>query len=112
GFEEAAAIPVNYLTAFHMLFRVAHLRAGQRVLVHMAAGGVGIALLQLCRTRQTVVTFGTASAAKHDVLRAEGCTHPVDYRSEDYVARVRELTGGEGVDIVLGPLRGRDWTLG
>jgi len=112
GFEEAAAIPVNYLTAFHMLFRVAHLRAGQRVLVHMAAGGVGIAVLQLCRTVPTVVTFGTASAAKHDVLRAEGCTHPVDYRSEDYVARVRELTGGEGVDIVLDPLGGRDWKRG
>jgi len=112
SFEEAAAIPVNYLTAYHMLFRVACVRPGERVLVHMAAGGVGIAVLQLCRTVPTVVTFGTASAAKHDVLRAEGCTHPVDYRSEDYVARVRELTGGEGVDIVLDPLGGRDWKRG
>jgi synaptic vesicle membrane protein VAT-1 len=112
GFEEAAAIPVNYLTAFHMLFRVAHLRAGQRVLVHMAAGGVGIAVLQLCRTVPDVVTFGTASATKHEALLAEGCTHPIDYRTEDYVARVRDLTDGEGVDLVLDPLGGRDWKRG
>jgi NADPH:quinone reductase-like Zn-dependent oxidoreductase len=59
-----------------------------------------------------VVTFGTASAAKHGVLREEGCTHPIDYRTEKYVARVRELTGGEGVDLVLDPLGGRDWKRG
>src|SRR5215468_2873408 len=98
SFEEAAALPVNYLTAYHMLFRVANLRPDERVLVHMAAGGVGIAALQLCSTVGGVTTFGTASASKHDVLRAEGCTHPIDYRSVDYVREVRRLTGGEGVD--------------
>jgi NADPH:quinone reductase-like Zn-dependent oxidoreductase len=112
GFVEGAALPVNYLTAYHMLFRVARLHPGDRVLVHMAAGGVGIAVLQLCRTVPDVVTFGTASAAKHDVLREEGCTHPIDYRTESYVARVRELTGNEGVDLVLDPLGGRDWKRG
>ncbi|WP_433381543.1 synaptic vesicle VAT-1 family membrane protein [Actinoplanes sp. CA-142083] len=112
SFTDAAALPVNYLTAFHMLFRVAYLRPGARVLVHMAAGGVGLAVLQLCRTVPEVVTFGTASAAKHEVLREEGCTHPIDYRTEDYVARVRELTGGEGVDLVLDALGGRDWKRG
>ena len=50
SFDEGAALPVNYLTAYHMLFRVANLRPRERVLVHMAAGGVGIAVLQLCRT--------------------------------------------------------------
>jgi NADPH:quinone reductase-like Zn-dependent oxidoreductase len=111
-FPEAAAIPVNYATAYHMLFRVANLRPGQRVLVHMAAGGVGIAVLQLCRTVPDVVSFGTASAAKHEVLRAEGCRYPIDYHTEDYRARVRELTGNEGVDLVLDPLGGRDWKTG
>ena len=112
GFEEAAALPVNYLTAYHILFRVACVRPGERVLVHMAAGGVGIAVLQLCRTVEGVVTFGTASAAKHDELRAEGCTHPIDYRRVDYAAEVRRLTGGQGVDVVLDPLGGRDWRRG
>jgi NADPH:quinone reductase-like Zn-dependent oxidoreductase len=112
GFEEAAAVPVNYLTAYHMLFRIANVRPGERVLVHMAAGGVGIAVLQLCRTVDGVVTFGTASAGKHDVLRAEGCTHPIDYRTRDYVAEVRRLTADEGVDVVLDPLGGRDWKRG
>ncbi|WP_018800844.1 synaptic vesicle VAT-1 family membrane protein [Salinispora arenicola] len=112
GFTEGAALPVNYLTAYHMLFRVANLRPEARVLVHMAAGGVGIAVLQLCRTVPGVVTFGTASAAKHDVLREEGCTHPIDYRTEDYVTRVRELTDGEGLDLVLDSLGGRDWKRG
>ncbi len=111
-FEQAAALPVNYLTAYHMLFRVGGLRAGERVLVHMAAGGVGLAALQLCRTVPGVVTFGTASAAKHDALRADGCTHPVDYRTRDYAHEIRALTDAEGVDIVLDALGGRDWRKG
>jgi synaptic vesicle membrane protein VAT-1 len=112
SFEEAAAIPVTYVTAYHMLFRVAGIRPGERVLVHMAAGGVGMAVLQLCRTVGDVEVFGTASAAKHEALRAEGCAHPIDYRATDYAAEVRRLTGGEGVDIVLDPLGGNDWRKG
>ena len=92
SFEEAAAVSLNYLTAYHLLFRVANVRPGERVLVHMAAGGVGMAALQLARTVDGVVIFGTASAAKHDVLRAEGCTHPIDYRTADYAAEIRRLT--------------------
>jgi synaptic vesicle membrane protein VAT-1 len=111
-FEVAAAIPVTYITAYHMLFRVANLRPGERVLIHMAAGGVGTAALQLCRTVDGVETFGTASAGKHDALREEGCDHPIDYRSTDYGERVRELTAGEGVDVVLDPLGGADWRKG
>jgi NADPH:quinone reductase-like Zn-dependent oxidoreductase len=110
--ETAAAIPVNYLTAYHMLFRVANLQPSAKVLVHMAAGGVGIAALQLCATVPGVETFGTASPGKHDVLREQGCTYPIDYRSTDYAARVRELTGGAGVDVVLDPLGGKDWATG
>lgn len=112
SFEVAAALPVTYLTAYHLLFRVAVVRPGERVLVHMAAGGVGLAVLQLCRTVENLEIFGTASAAKHDVLRAEGCAHPIDYHATDYAAEVRRLTGGEGVDIVLDPLGGPDWRKG
>jgi len=112
SFEDAAAIPVNYVTAYHMLFRVACVRPGERVLVHMAAGGVGMAVLQLCRTVDDLEVFGTASAAKHDVLRAEGCAHPIDYHATNYAAEVRRLTRGEGVDVVLDPLGGNDWRKG
>jgi NADPH:quinone reductase-like Zn-dependent oxidoreductase len=112
SYEDAAALPVVYLTAFHMLFRVGQLRKGSRVLVHMAGGGVGIAALQLCRTVEGVETFGTASASKHDVIRQEGCDHPIDYRTKDYADEVRSLTGGKGVDLILDPLGGRDWKKG
>ena len=112
SFEVAAALPVTYLTAYHLLFRAAVVRPGERVLVHMAAGGVGLAVLQLCRTVENLEIFGTASAAKHDVLRAEGCAHPIDYHATDYAAEVRRLTGGEGVDVVLDPLGGPDWRKG
>jgi NADPH:quinone reductase-like Zn-dependent oxidoreductase len=111
-FEEAAAIPVNYLTAYHMLHRIASLRPGESVLIHQAAGGVGTAVLQLCRNVGGVTTFGTASRAKLDALRANGCTYPIDYRTADYAQEVRRLTGGSGVDIVLDALGGADWRRG
>jgi NADPH:quinone reductase-like Zn-dependent oxidoreductase len=107
-YEAGAALPVNYLTAYHMLFRVAALRPGEHVLIHMAAGGVGIAALQLCKTVGDVVTYGTASPTKHDAIRAEGCQNPIDYRSVDWEKEVRRLTGGKGVDVVLDPLGGWD----
>ena len=112
SFEQAAALPVNYITAYHALFRVAALRPRETVLVHMAAGGVGIAALQLCRTVPGVVTLGTASRAKHEAIRAEGCAHPVDYRSDDYESEVRRIAGEQGVDVVLDPLGGNDWRKG
>jgi NADPH:quinone reductase-like Zn-dependent oxidoreductase len=108
SFEAAAALPVTYLTAYHMLFFAANVRAGESVLVHMAAGGVGTAVLQLCRTVADVVTFGTASGSKHQVLRDNGCTQAIDYRAGDYESEVRRLTEGRGVDVVLDPLGGRD----
>jgi NADPH:quinone reductase-like Zn-dependent oxidoreductase len=112
SFEHAAALPVNYLTAYHMLFQVARVRGGEHVLIHMAAGGVGTAVLQLCKTVPGIVTYGTASAGKHGYVREHGCQHPIDYRSQDYVSAVRALTNGRGVDLVLDALGGADWKKG
>jgi NADPH:quinone reductase-like Zn-dependent oxidoreductase len=112
SFEEGAAIPVNYLTAYRMLFDIARVRSGDRVLIHMAAGGVGTAALQLCKTVPNITTFGTASASKHDHVRAQGCDHPIDYRTKDYVEEIKRLTNGEGVDFVFDPLGGKDWAKG
>src|SRR5262249_57269213 len=88
SFEAAAALPVNYLTARRMLATVARVRAGETVLVHMAAGGVGLALLQLCRNIGSVRVIGTASQTKHDVLHRNGCVHAIDYRLSDYASEV------------------------
>ena len=112
SFEEGAAIPVNYLTAYHMIFRVARVRSGDHVLVHMAAGGVGTAALQLLSTIEGVTTYGTASAGKHEYVRSHGCDHPIDYRNADYAEEVRKLSGGRGMDAIFDALGGRDWKKG
>ena len=111
-YEQGAALPVVYMTAYHLLFRIARVRTGDSVLIHMAAGGVGTALLQLCRSIGKITTFGTCSASKHDYARAQGCEHPIDYHTRDYVEEVRRLNEGRGVDYVFDPLGGADWKKG
>lgn len=110
--EQAACLPWNYIVAYHVTFRAASLRPGDRVLVHMAAGGVGSALVHLLRTIPNVEIFATASSAKLATLQAQGCQHPIDYRHLDYADEVRRITQGQGVDVVLDPLGGRDWRKG
>jgi len=100
GFAEAASIPVVWLTAWHMLVELAHLQRGRTVLIHAAAGGVGTAALQICK-KVGAQTIGTASAGKHDRLRAMGLDHAIDYTREDFEKRVLEITSGRGVDVVL-----------
>ncbi|XP_042361291.1 synaptic vesicle membrane protein VAT-1 homolog [Plectropomus leopardus] len=107
SFEEAAALPVNYITAYMMLFDFGNLRPNQSVLIHAAAGGVGIAATQLCKTVKDVTVFGTASASKHETITQGGVTHPIDYRTKDYVEEVRKISP-KGMDIILDPLGGSD----
>ncbi len=108
SFEQAAAIPVNYLTAWLMLVHLGNVREGDRVLVHAAAGGVGQAALQICRWKGAEV-IGTASAGKHERLREAGVAHCIDYRNEDVKAGVLAATDGRGVDIVLDAIGGRSY---
>ena len=100
SFEAAAAVPVNYLTAWLMLVHLGSLRAGDRVLVHAVAGGVGQAALQICRSRGAEV-IGTASPGKHARLEALGVSRCVASQGEDVEAAVKAWTGGRGVDIAL-----------
>jgi NADPH:quinone reductase-like Zn-dependent oxidoreductase len=79
------------------------LREGDRVLIHAAAGGVGIAATQLARNAGAEI-FGTASPAKHEAIRAQGVTHPIDYRGRDFEAEVMRITSGEGVDLAIDAL--------
>jgi synaptic vesicle membrane protein VAT-1 len=103
SFEQAAAVPVNYGTAYAAIALLAAVRPGETVLVHAAAGGVGIAALQLLRDRGAIV-IGTASASKHEAVRAEGAEHVIDYRAQDVKQEVSKITGGHGVDAVLDAL--------
>jgi NADPH:quinone reductase-like Zn-dependent oxidoreductase len=103
GFEQGAAFPVNYGTAYAALIVMGSLRGGNRVLIHAAAGGVGIAATQIARNVGAVI-YGTASPVKHDTIRAQGVAHPIDYRNSDFEAEVMRLTGGEGVDLVIDAL--------
>ncbi len=105
SFRKAAAIPVNYLTAWLMLVWLGCVREGDRVLVHAAAGGVGQAAVQICRWRGAEV-IGTASASKHERLREVGVAHCIDYRTQDFEAEVRRITGGKGVQIALDAVGG------
>jgi NADPH:quinone reductase-like Zn-dependent oxidoreductase len=103
--EEGAAIPVNYLTAWQLVRVMGGLRADETVLVHSAGGGVGIAAIQIARWIGARV-IGTASAGKHDALKSMGVDACIDYRTEDFEARARELTGGRGVELVLDAVGG------
>jgi NADPH:quinone reductase-like Zn-dependent oxidoreductase len=100
SFEEGAAFPVNYATAQAGLVVMGGLKAGERVLIHAAAGGVGIAATQLAK-RIGAEVFGTASASKHDAIREQGVDHAIDYRTQDFVEEVRRLTRGEGIDVAF-----------
>jgi len=109
-FEEAAGLPVVYGTAHHMMLFCGNLRRGSTVLVHSAAGGVGLAALDIARTRDCIV-IGIASASKHAFLRERGCAHTID-SGADYVAETRRIVGDKGVDLVLDPVGGKSWREG
>lgn len=107
--SEAAAVPVNFLTAALALYRMAALTPGETVLVQNAGGGVGTAATQLARLRRATV-IGTASAFKHDALRTFGVDHAIDYRHANVAEEVSRITGGRGVDVVLDPIGGHSFT--
>jgi NADPH:quinone reductase-like Zn-dependent oxidoreductase len=103
SFEQGAAFPVNYGTAYAALVVMGSLREGDRVLIHAAAGGVGIAATQIARNARAEI-FGTASPSKHDAIREQGVFHPIDYRSEDFEKETMRITDGEGVDLIIDAL--------
>ena len=108
SFEEAAAIPVNYLTAWALLVTMGGLKKDEAVLIHNAGGGVGLAALDIAK-HIGAVTFGTASSGKHEFLRARGLDHPIDYRNQDWLPVLMSLTNNRGVELVIDPLGGASW---
>jgi NADPH:quinone reductase-like Zn-dependent oxidoreductase len=107
-FEQAAAVPVNYLTAYALLVVMGGLRKGESVLIHNAGGGVGLAALDIAR-QIGATTYGTASPGKHEFLRARGLDHPIDYRNQDWLPVLKKLTNGRGVELVIDPIGGGHW---
>ncbi len=105
---EAAAVPVNYLTALLALYRIANIGAGETVLINGAGGGVGIAAIQLARLRRARI-IAAASASKHAALLSFGVDHVIDYRHADLAKSVRQLTNDRGVDVILDPIGGRSF---
>jgi synaptic vesicle membrane protein VAT-1 len=106
-FEDGAAIPVNYLTAYHSMFTMGNLQPGDRILIHGAAGGVGIAAVQLAKARGLEI-FGTAGPAKQDFLRRIGVDHPMDNQKADFVEVVRRIAPG-GIEMVMDPIGGKSF---
>ncbi len=100
SFEQGAAFPVNYGTAWAALMIMGGLREGDRVLIHGAGGGVGIAATQIA-TRVGAEIYGTASPAKHDAIRDQGVDHPIDYRNHDFAEEAVKLSGGAGLDLII-----------
>jgi len=105
-FEDAAAIPSAYLTANYGLHTLAGLAAGERVLIHAAAGGVGLAAVQLARRAGAEIFATAGSPEKREYLASLGVQHILSSRSLDFAEQIVELTGGRGIDVVLNSLAG------
>lgn len=100
GAEQAAAMMLKGLTAQYLLRRTYRVQPGDTILVHAAAGGVGLIMCQWARALGARVIGTVGSDAKAELARAHGCDHPIVYTREKFAERVRELTGGEGVPVV------------
>ena len=105
--DEAAVFPMVYQTGYFGLVERGRLREGETVLVHSAAGGVGLAAVQLARALGAGTVIGTAgSDEKLDLVREHGADLALNYRTEDWVAAVKEATGGRGADLIYDPVGG------
>jgi len=106
SFEEAAALPTVFLTAFSALIRLAGITEGESVLIHTATGGVGLAAIEIARWKTAEIFATAGSAEKRDFLVKNGIPHPMDSRSVLFGDEILELRGGKGVDVILNTLSG------
>jgi NADPH:quinone reductase-like Zn-dependent oxidoreductase len=116
SYEEGAALVVHYVTAYAGLVRYGSLQPGEDVLLHAAAGGVGIASTQVARAAGAGTIYGTASASKHEVIRGLGIDHPIDYSTQDFRKEVRRIAGeDQPLDLVMDAIGGssfrKSWSL-
>jgi len=100
SYEEAAALPEVFLTAYQAIVYLGRLQKEERILVHAGASGVGTAAIQLGKAIGAEVIV-TASAPKHDICLSLGASHAIDYKSENFAKAIKEYKNGEGVDLVI-----------
>lgn len=108
SFEQAAALPVNYLTAYALVYVMGSLQPGESILIHNAGGGVGLAAIDVAK-RLEAITYGTASPSKHEFLKQRGLDHAIDYRNRDWLPVLMNLTNNLGVELVIDPIGGAHW---
>lgn len=106
NFEEAAGVPTVFLTTYYALHHQACLAKGERVLIHSATGGVGLAAIQVARWCGAEILATASTPEKREHLKSMGINHPMDSRSLDFARQVMEITNGEGVDVILNSLAG------
>lgn len=106
SFEHGAALPIVYATSYAGLVLRAHLARGETLLVHAAAGGVGLAAVQIGRALGARVLATAGGAEKCEVARRAGAELTIDYREEDFVEKVKEATGGRGADVIYDSVGG------
>lgn len=108
SFEEAASIPVTYLTAWALLVGMGGLKKDESILIHNAGGGVGLAQLDIAK-HIGATTYGTASERKHEFLKKRGLDYAIDYRNKDWFEELMKLTDNRGVELITDPLGGKEW---
>ena len=109
-FEQGAAFPLVYITAYMMMFDLGNFRKDETILIHGAGGSVGIAAIQLAKSMGGSV-IATASKWKHAKLLELGIDKCIDYNSEDFSEKVMELTNNRGVDLIIDPIGGKNWEI-
>ena len=111
SFDQAATLPVVFMTAWHALKNVARIRAGESILIHAGAGGVGMAAIQIAHHLKVEV-IATAGSAMASLLETLGVKHVIDSRRADFAETIMELTAGRGVDVILNSLAGEAIPMG
>jgi NADPH:quinone reductase-like Zn-dependent oxidoreductase len=108
--DEAASLPVNYLTAYHMIHTMAHVQPGQTILIYAAAGGVGTAVIQLGKLAGITVIGLTSSDEKARYTKEQGIDYIINYNTEDVLQKLREITNGKGVNVILNSVAGNTFS--
>jgi NADPH2:quinone reductase len=105
--EAAVALPTQYSTAYYCAYDVANIKEGEHVLIHAAAGGVGIAISQLAKRRKCILYGTVSSNRKFDILKEQGVDHPINYSEDNYAEMIMSLRGNAKLDVIFNPIGGK-----